>query len=448
MESAIQVMNADVQPSKYAEDEAFSGVNDETVNQVIAKNNHLVLEDDGLSDITPQDVKLLQEALDLFNSTGDKLSETNDSLIKKIDQLLLDKQSSHSERQEENQSNNQIEKQFEYLLKTLPVGVVMLSSTGHVSQCNPMAVDLLGEPLLGLKWVDVISRSFSPKASDGHEVSLKDGRLVNISTRSFQEGNCQLIVINDLTETRQLQSRIEKNRRIWELGKMSAALAHQIRTPLSSAMLYTSQLNIYQFDSDKRTDLCERIMQSLQHLEAQVSDILSFVKPDHSHWEWSSLRDIWGAVERSMAASLLANNAKLLIRLETNTKKWDDFKVSCHRDAFQGALINIVQNGIEAAATRKKNGLTDVNPCIEVVLSNEEIGLKIDIIDNGGGIPESIQKQMFDPFFSTKQYGTGLGLAVVKQVMDAHGFDMDITIEKDRGTTFSLHCEDGCKSES
>lgn len=394
----------------------------------------------GIPDLSDINVDVLKETFDLFNSIGRDLTNTHNDLIQKVDLLQKNYKAELKDHHARNNGNDQIENQFDCLMEALPIGVVILGSTGYVHQCNSTAVELLGKPLMGLKWIDIISRSFEPKADDGHEVSLKDGRLVSISTRSFQEGHYQLIVINDLTETRQLQSRIEKNRRIWELGKMSAALAHQIRTPLSSAMLYTSQLNKYEFNGEKRANLCDQIMKSLQHLEAQVSDILSFVKSDESSWEWVSLKDLWVSVERSVAATLLAKGAKLSIVIENSSKKEYCPKIKCHRDALQGALVNIVQNGIEAAAAKKQKDLSGKKPEIKVVVSTEESMLLIKILDNGGGIPESIRNQVFDPFFSTKQYGTGLGLSVVKQVMDSHGFDIDIKVNEPEGTTFILSC--------
>ena len=77
---------------------------------------------------------------------------------------------------------DQLANRHSRLLAVLPAGVVVLDGSGFIQEANEAAVSLLGEPLSGERWVNVIERAFDPKPSDGHDVSLKDGRLVHIST--------------------------------------------------------------------------------------------------------------------------------------------------------------------------------------------------------------------------------------------------------------------------
>ena len=96
--------------------------------------------------------------------------------------------------------------------------------------------------LLGKKWNQIVEAFFSPKDDDGHEVSMKSGRRVSISTRSLDQEVGQIILITDQTETRRLQDELSRGQRLSALGKTVSALAHQIRTPLSAATLYASHL--------------------------------------------------------------------------------------------------------------------------------------------------------------------------------------------------------------
>ncbi|MFT7259957.1 MAG: two-component system sensor histidine kinase FlrB, partial [Glaciecola sp.] len=123
-------------------------------------------------------------------------------------------------------------KRLNHLLEVMPAGVIVLDQNGHIKQANQQAVELLGEPLEKELWREIILRSFKPQADDGHEVSLRDGRKVKISISPLVEEKGQLIVLTDLTETRELQSRISHLQRLSSLGKMVASLAHQVRTPL------------------------------------------------------------------------------------------------------------------------------------------------------------------------------------------------------------------------
>ena len=104
---------------------------------------------------------------------------------------------------------------YKQVLDVMPAGVILLDANGRVAEANPEAHRLLGEPLTQQRWFDVIQRAFSPRDDDGHE---------------------------DMTETRLLQSRVSDLQRLSSLGKMVASLAHQVRTPLSSAILYASNL--------------------------------------------------------------------------------------------------------------------------------------------------------------------------------------------------------------
>ena len=90
---------------------------------------------------------------------------------------------------------------LQHLLQVLPTGVVVLDARGFVQQANPVAISMLGEPLTGQRWLDVITRSFRPRSDDGMEVSLHDGRRVQLAITSLQPEPGQLIVLTDLTET-------------------------------------------------------------------------------------------------------------------------------------------------------------------------------------------------------------------------------------------------------
>src|SRR5690606_27203798 len=164
------------------------------------------------------------------------------------------------------------------LLDLLPGGVIVIDGQGVVREANPVALELLGEPLEGLLWREVISRSFAPRKDDGHEISLKDGRRVSIATRSLNGEPGQLILLNDLTETRRLQDQLARHERLSSLGRMVASLAHQIRTPLSAALLYASHLAEQVLPTEQQQRFAGRLKERLHELEHQVRDMLVFAR--------------------------------------------------------------------------------------------------------------------------------------------------------------------------
>ena len=137
---------------------------------------------------------------------------------------------------------------------------------------------MLGEPLLGELWRQVIARSFAPREDDGHEISLRDGRRLSISTRSLDAEPGQLVLLNDLTETRHLQAQLARHERLSTLGRMVASLAHQIRTPLSTAMLYASHLAEQDLPLETRQRFAGNLKERLHELEHQVRDMLVFAR--------------------------------------------------------------------------------------------------------------------------------------------------------------------------
>ena len=147
--------------------------------------------------------------------------------------------------------------QMAHILQAMPSGVVIIDGDGVVTLANPVATELLGRPLQGLRWFDIIHRAFAPQDDDGHEVSLKNGRRVKLAITPLAPEPGQLIVLTDLTETRLLQKNLSHLQRLSALGKMVATLAHQVRTPLSAALLYASNLA-----SPKLTDSARSKFQS------------------------------------------------------------------------------------------------------------------------------------------------------------------------------------------
>ncbi|MEE8058010.1 MAG: PAS domain-containing protein, partial [Pseudomonadales bacterium] len=184
----------------------------------------------------------LASAFELFNNVSAQLADTYHEMEQRVGSLNAELHQVAEQRLQELKEKERLTSRLENMLNLLPAGVVVLDSRGVITECNPAALDFLGEPLSGEMWRDIIQRCFAPRLDDGHEISLKDGRRLSMVTRSLQEESGQLMLLTDLTETRDLQRRLDRHRRLSEMGRMMSSLAHQIRTPLSAAMLYAGHL--------------------------------------------------------------------------------------------------------------------------------------------------------------------------------------------------------------
>lgn len=310
-------------------------------------------------------------------------------------------------------SNNH--QRFSHLLSIMPAGVLVVDHTGTVSLANEQAKNLLGEPIIGEAWRDVIARVFTPKDDDGHEVSMRNGKRVKIDISPLTQEKGQLIVITDLTETRQLQSRVGQMQRLSSLGKMVASLAHQVRTPLSSALLYAENLKAMPLQNETASRFSEKLTLRLKELEAQVNDMLLFAKSsDKQIVSVLSSQDIVQQAVSQTDAQLEQAGITLNVK---NTGI--ESRVLGNLTAITGAISNLIVNAMQALSN---NDLR--SPLIQVELSVESVSntqyTVYKVIDNGNGISDDKLPRLFEPFYTTKSQGTGLGLAVVNTVAKSH----------------------------
>ncbi|MGF1726716.1 sensor histidine kinase [Photobacterium nomapromontoriensis] len=312
---------------------------------------------------------------------------------------------------------------YQQALDVMPSGVIFLDSTGIVREANPEAHRLLGEPLEGIRWFEVIQRAFSPREDDGHEVSLRNGRRVKLAISASASG--QLIFITDMTETRLLQSRISEMQRLSSLGKMVASLAHQVRTPLSSAMLYAANLASPNLTVPTRERFQSKLVDRLHDLEKQVNDMLLFAKGgDNKVIERFSLEILLNELEQMVEAQIITNQVDFSIDCDDEA-----LEILGNANALASALSNLITNAIQMAGKQ-----------CQVAVSVQQQGdhIHLAVSDNGPGIAADMQHKILEPFFTTRQQGTGLGLAVVQMVVNAHKGRLILASALGEGACFTL----------
>ncbi len=360
-----------------------------------------------------RDVGAVDQALEFFNRMSRQITDNYRTLESRVNQLSGELSEEARQRQQELEAKEQLADRLSTLLDALPAGVVVLDSQGAVSQCNPAAIDLLGEPLTGQRWLDIIQRCFAPRRDDGHEVSLRDGRRVSIEIRAMANEPGQLILLTDLTETRRLQGQLARAERLTSMGRMVASLAHQVRTPLSAAMLYGGHLCQPGLDEQLRVRCAEKLMARLSHLEQQVRDMLIFARGETRLAEELDGEGLKQALAQAAEAPVAARGAAINWSLRDG-----EGHIFCNREALVGACMNLVNNALEAGST-----------CLNVTLGPTGGQFEIRIQDNGPGFDPETRLRMREAFYTTKTHGTGLGLAVVGAVVEAHKgqFDLDST---------------------
>jgi len=367
----------------------------------------------------------LEQAFQHFSEVSSSLTEFYQGLEQKV--LLLNKElaDTRSQKMREYVERERVTSRLENLLRALPGGVIVIDGQGIVQECNPAALEILGTPLIDERWRDVVDRAFKPKWDDGHDVTLHDGRYVNISTQALDSEPGQILLITDVTETRQLQEQISALKRVSAMGDMAAALAHQIRTPLSSALLYVSNLGVNQLDKELRKRFTKKTMSALQHLEILVEEMLLFARGGRLHARPSKISNLIDDVIEQQHADLEKCDLNITFKNEI-----PDVQVNLSRDAFKSALQNIFNNACQA-------GGDAINLNIDLV-QNQSDQIQLTITDDGPGIPDSVKSRIFEPFVTTRTNGTGLGLAVVDAVVRAHKGTITVQDGPEKGTCFTI----------
>ena len=367
----------------------------------------------------------LEQAFQNFSEVSSSLTHFYEGLEQEVSLLTKELADTRSQKKYEYTERERVTKRLENLLRALPGGVIVIDEHGIVKEINPAALELLGEPLLSERWRDVVERAFKPKWDDGHDITLHNGQYVNISTQPLDPEPGQILLITDVTETRQLQEQISGLKRMSAMGEMAAALAHQIRTPLSSALLYVSNLGASQLDAERRKRYTKKIMSSLQHLEVLVEEMLLFARGGRLNAKPSNISAVIKDLIEQQESSL--EDCELNITFDN---KISDIEVKLGCDAFKSALQNIFNNACQAA-----EGVANISVGLDT-LSSDQLELKI--TDDGPGIPDSIKTSLFEPFVTTRTNGTGLGLAVVDAVVRAHKGSIRVEDASGKGSCFII----------
>jgi two-component system sensor histidine kinase FlrB len=227
-----------------------------------------------------------------------------------------------------------------------------------------------------------------------------------------------------LSEIQTLQQQVSRSRRLSSMGQMTARLAHQIRTPLATALLYASQLKQVQLRREQHDCFVDRLLVGLRHLDHMVNDMLVFARGGEEGGETVVLAEILEQVRETLLPqlnqqaahwSVHASDAKLSIRGQ--------------REVLVSVLTNLASNALNAAGESAR---------LDWYLEARGEIINLTLEDDGPGVPEELQEKVFEPFFTTRANGTGLGLAVVRAVIDAHRGTVELDPDYRDGARFIL----------
>ncbi|NLQ16529.1 PAS domain-containing protein [Marinomonas sp. M1K-6] len=373
-----------------------------------------------------EEIAELKTAFKAFSESSDVLAKSYLDLQQEVVRLYDQLEKSEQDKRQEQDKNRVLVLQFQQLFESMPVGVLLLNEEGLVVMANPVADHLFNLPLVGQSWGAIVPLSFRPQKDDGHDVSMVSGRRVRVETASLGNVPGQLVILVDLTEAYVLQKKLTHHERLSNMGKMVAALAHQIRTPLSSATLYAGHLQKPDLAPVMRQTFANKLVDRLANIEKQIRDMLIFSRSEIKLDETVAIDDFINELIHHCEEICEQKN----MRLET---EGEDFLaadcIQCNKETLLGALLNLLNNAIDAQSA---------GDLVRLHWKHHDGYVTLTFKDRGIGMSKAHLEHVQEGFVTTKQHGTGLGLMVVKAIARAHYGQFEIDSIEGAGTTASL----------
>ncbi len=290
------------------------------------------------------------------------------------------------------------------LLRSLPGGVLVLDAQRRIEECNPSALQLLGEPLLGLEFDEALARAAVADVQTPERVELRNGRFASIARRALGDGG-EVVLLADITQSHLMQVLIARQQRLLTLGELAAGLAHQIRTPLAAALLYASQMALPGRGAEDLARCGAKTTESLKQLDRLVTEMLAFARGGAER-ERVNVSALLEQVAQWLRPAM-RERLTLTIRTEAPT-----LSVRANASSLTSAVLNLAINALQAAS----------GPLALEILARRGAPGRAQILvsDDGPGVPEGLRERIFEPYFTTRSHGTGIGLAIVKSVVEAH----------------------------
>jgi two-component system sensor histidine kinase HydH len=249
---------------------------------------------------------------------------------------------------------------------------------------------------------------------------------VTITEIIGEQGNFigHVFILKDLSDIRALEIEIQQKNKLAAVGNLAAGVAHEVRNPLSSIRGYAAYFGSL-FDSDSDNKKAANIMaEEVDRVNRVISELLEFARPMELELQEVEIFDL---VDKALR--LIKYEAEMARVNIAKSIASDIPKVAMDKDRFTQVLLNIFINGIQAMKTGGD---------LTVEVFTRENKLTFQISDTGDGISAEDQANIFNPYFTTKKKGAGLGLAIAFKIIESHGGSIKIESAKGKGTMFVI----------
>lgn len=372
------------------------------------------------------DPRELEQAFSLFNLASEQLAGAYAELQQRVASLTGELAVANGELKRQFLEKEALSERLGGLLDALPAGVVVLDGAGRIAQANPAAREMLGPDLPGANWAELqasrLRATSNPEEWDTAGPSA--GRRLSISARDLPAFGGELLLLHDVTQAHAMQLELARHQRLSAMGEVAARLAHQLRTPLATALLYASHLGRPALPDSDRLRFSEKVLERLRHLEHLIQDMLLFVRGEVAGREVLSASALVSDLAQVIEPQMAARGLRFSVDDQAGAAR-----VLCSRDALASALMSLLENALQICRAGDAVSL-------EVAREGEQVRFRVR--DSGPGIDPAHLERIFEPFFTTRTDGTGLGLAIVRGVAEAHGGEVTVKSVPGAGSEFML----------
>jgi len=309
------------------------------------------------------------------------------------------------------------------LLHSLPSGVILVEN--HiVIDFNPAAMGFISTLLVGLEWKIPSDWKHSNSIRADEFLMRLDGQERILQVQEIKSGSRSVLQIQDITST--IASRMEKERsdRLAAMGKMTAGIAHQLRTPLSTALLYASHLSDATLEDGQKRLFAERLKTQLMNLEKLAGNMLMFIRQRPHQAASVPINAILD--EACQTVQVLCDERQIQFIQHFDT---DGVIVNVEKQSIVAALVAILENAMQ---------VTQSGQCIEIRSAHHGGRLEITIEDQGPGIAPDMMETLFEPFSTSRITGTGLGLSIARSAIDSHRGEIIVGNREGGGARFTI----------
>ena len=244
--------------------------------------------------------------------------------------------------------------------------------------------------------------------------------LIGIPTTYFGESAVQ-VIIRDISDRIKAEELMIKSEKLSIAGQLAAGIAHEIRNPLTAIKGF---LQLFNDDFDGKQNYFDIIFSELNRIELILSELLLLAKPSEIKFKNKDIRTILRDVVTLLETQAILQNIQINIEFQN-----EESIITCDENQIKQVFINLIKNSIDAM----ENG---GNIYIRSIVTQEFIYLLF--IDEGCGIPKSILDRIGEPFYTTKEKGTGLGLMVSYNIIENHNGEIKVDSKENEGTTFEI----------